>query len=144
MTVIDVLYPERETPYGNKLVDVNLQKIMFLKIMGKIPDLERPSNYADSYFKELEEIVLSCLNTEPSQRPPSEVLGSKLNRLFNDHLTVEKMDVTQFQGDGDSVPLESDSITNEVCFNYTKSSNKRVNISMKDLQLSQGKCKKLF
>ena len=40
MTLIDIMYPDRDTPYGKKLVDANFQKIFVLKFMDTLPDIE--------------------------------------------------------------------------------------------------------
>ena len=93
MTAIDFIYPERETPFGNKLVDGNLQKVLFLKIMGTLPDLDTPVGYDEEMFnKKVKPILIDCLNKEPEARPKTEILYRKFKELSYDTTQTLKID----------------------------------------------------
>ena len=135
MTVIDILYPERQTPYGKKLVDMNMQKIFCLKMMGKIPDLELPENYEETYFEELKKILLSCLESTPHTRPNSSLLGEMVDNLST-YLRKDDIDDTKLESEEDLNATTSSRC--EIAFNYPKPTNPDIVACFEDLMMSQG------
>ena len=141
MTLIDIMYPERKTPYGQKLVDVNMQKILFLKIMGTNPDIIKPSSYTEDYFDTLKTLLEGCLKKEPSERPTSR----QLLKVFEEFPSTKTpsvsglMDDTKHQASMELTEPLNISQEKEIGFNFSKTVNSRVSITVSDLQINQGK-----
>jgi len=74
MTSIQILYPERDNPYGDMMSDMNLPKICMVKMQGRKPEMKLPSGYPPGFFEELKKTISSCIETEPIDRPNMEQL----------------------------------------------------------------------
>ena len=93
-SVLELLFPERETAYGNLLEDSPTTfSILRLKMEGALPPLtDPPKHWSQEVWKYLSQVLESCLKSNPQQRP---IIGNLQQKILN--FTNKSTDISGFE-----------------------------------------------